>query len=95
LGQILLTGLRGTARRTRLRADVQLSRELLKGFKREGVRRDKRIGLVLSGSNITVEQLCRILNGEQAWVLTQFSAWGGQERILWIGLHDADPGRFW
>jgi parallel beta-helix repeat protein len=29
--------------------------------------------------------------GEQEWVFAQFSAWGGQERILWIGLHDADP----
>jgi hypothetical protein len=29
--------------------------------------------------------------GEQQWVFTNFSLWGGQERILWIGLHDADP----
>jgi hypothetical protein len=28
---------------------------------------------------------------EQQWVFTNFSTWGGQERILWIGLHDADP----
>jgi hypothetical protein len=28
---------------------------------------------------------------EQEWVFTTFSTWGGQERNLWIGFHDADP----
>ena len=28
---------------------------------------------------------------EQNWVLGQFGNWGGQERLLWTGFHDADP----
>ena len=29
--------------------------------------------------------------GEQEWLFTNFGMFGGEERNLWIGLHDADP----
>jgi hypothetical protein len=41
---------------------------------------------ILGGHLVTLRNAA-----EQEWAFTNFSTWGGQERNLWIGLHDADP----